>query len=318
MQQGIYGTVQVIVSLDAESHVVNARIQSSPNATLNQAALAATRASIYQTEIRDCTPRAGDFIASFDFGLSDHLTVTAQGTPVAEVGGEASIAKTPDLGYLYVTFIATGTTQEALDESGASILSALHRKLGSLGVPSEAISVFQRPGLINAAAGVRNAPGLLKITIDRLAGVPAIAAAIAATPSTQVQRLSVTVHDRDGAHRDALQAALSNAQARAMTLASRSGKHLGDFIHADLQNDALGLQDVPLTMLPHFDPAAMSIPFVAAIAVSVALTSSDASVAATHHETPTVTVHTWSWSTRPADVVLLYAAVDGGLDGLVK
>src|ERR1700736_595983 len=42
-QQGILGTVHVVVSLDADSRVVGTRIQSSPSAVLNAAALAAAR-----------------------------------------------------------------------------------------------------------------------------------------------------------------------------------------------------------------------------------------------------------------------------------
>ena len=66
-RQGIQGTVQVIVALNAQSEVVGTRIQTSPSAVLNDAALAAARASTFQTEIRDCKPIAAEFIFSVDF-----------------------------------------------------------------------------------------------------------------------------------------------------------------------------------------------------------------------------------------------------------
>jgi TonB family protein len=66
-QQNISGTVQVIVSLDANSNVTGTRIQSSPSAILNNAALSAARQSKFQTEIRDCKPIAADYIFSVDF-----------------------------------------------------------------------------------------------------------------------------------------------------------------------------------------------------------------------------------------------------------
>jgi TonB family protein len=66
-QQGIQGTVQVIVSLNADSRVVGTRIQTSPSAILNSAALSAARQSTFQTEIRDCKPIAADYIFSVDF-----------------------------------------------------------------------------------------------------------------------------------------------------------------------------------------------------------------------------------------------------------
>ena len=66
-QQGISGTVQVVVSLNADSKVTGTRVQSSPSAVLNSAALSAARNSTFQTEIRDCKPIAADYIFSVDF-----------------------------------------------------------------------------------------------------------------------------------------------------------------------------------------------------------------------------------------------------------
>ena len=66
-QQGVSGVVQVVVSLDAQSRVVGTRIQSSPSAVLNQAALAAARGSQFRTEVKNCEPVAADYIFSVDF-----------------------------------------------------------------------------------------------------------------------------------------------------------------------------------------------------------------------------------------------------------
>ncbi|HEY0394321.1 MAG TPA: energy transducer TonB [Candidatus Elarobacter sp.] len=66
-QQGITGTVQVIVSLDVDSHVVATRIRSSPSAILNSAALGAARQSTYQTLIMSCKPVASDLIFTANF-----------------------------------------------------------------------------------------------------------------------------------------------------------------------------------------------------------------------------------------------------------
>lgn len=66
-QAGISGTVQVLVSLDENSHITSTRIQSSPSAILNNAALAAAQQSTFRTEIRDCKPIAAVFVFSVDF-----------------------------------------------------------------------------------------------------------------------------------------------------------------------------------------------------------------------------------------------------------
>lgn len=66
-QQGISGTVQVVVSLDATSHVTSTKVQSSPSAILNNAALSAARQSTFQTQIVNCKPIAADYIFSVEF-----------------------------------------------------------------------------------------------------------------------------------------------------------------------------------------------------------------------------------------------------------
>ena len=66
-QQGITGAVQVVVSLDAASHITGVKIQSSPSVVLNQAALSAARQSVFQTEIKDCKPQAADYLFTVDF-----------------------------------------------------------------------------------------------------------------------------------------------------------------------------------------------------------------------------------------------------------
>ena len=66
-QQGISGTVEVVVSLDAQSRIVATRIQHSPSAVLNAAALAAARGSQFRTEIQNCEPIAADYLFSVDF-----------------------------------------------------------------------------------------------------------------------------------------------------------------------------------------------------------------------------------------------------------
>ena len=54
VQQGITGTVNVVVWLDAQSAVLRAAVQSSPSALLNASALRAARESIYRTAIAGC------------------------------------------------------------------------------------------------------------------------------------------------------------------------------------------------------------------------------------------------------------------------
>ncbi|SRR5665213_51202 len=67
LQQGIYGLVEVAVSLDEQGHLVGAAIQTSPSALLNSAALAAARRSRFRAEVRDCRPVATRYVYAIRF-----------------------------------------------------------------------------------------------------------------------------------------------------------------------------------------------------------------------------------------------------------
>jgi outer membrane biosynthesis protein TonB len=67
LQQGVSGTVNVVVSLDAQSRIVATRVASSPSALLNGAALATARGSQFRTGIHNCEPVAADYIFSVEF-----------------------------------------------------------------------------------------------------------------------------------------------------------------------------------------------------------------------------------------------------------
>ena len=58
VQQGIRGTVNVVVWLDSRSAVVRAAVQSSPSSLLNASALHAAQNSIYRTAVANCVPVA--------------------------------------------------------------------------------------------------------------------------------------------------------------------------------------------------------------------------------------------------------------------
>lgn len=65
--RGLSGRVLLIVSIDEASQVQSVKVQSSPSAMLNEAAIASARASTYQTTIRNCRSFPGDFVFSVDF-----------------------------------------------------------------------------------------------------------------------------------------------------------------------------------------------------------------------------------------------------------
>jgi TonB family protein len=66
-QQGVSGTVDVVVTLDASSRIVSARIAHSPSVLLDAAALAAARGSVFRTETRGCVPIPAEYLFRVDF-----------------------------------------------------------------------------------------------------------------------------------------------------------------------------------------------------------------------------------------------------------
>jgi TonB family protein len=60
-QQGISGEVWVDVALDENNKIVSTKIEKSPSALLNNAALQATRQSTFRTKVINCKPVADTY-----------------------------------------------------------------------------------------------------------------------------------------------------------------------------------------------------------------------------------------------------------------
>jgi len=67
-QQGITGVVNVLINLDANSHIIGTpTVQSSPSQLLNSAAIKAAQESTFRTEIKNCEPVAATYIFAVEF-----------------------------------------------------------------------------------------------------------------------------------------------------------------------------------------------------------------------------------------------------------
>lgn len=66
-QQGISGTVKLIVSLDVDGTPVTIKVRESPSAILNSSAILAARRSAYQPALRDCVPVPSDYLFTVSF-----------------------------------------------------------------------------------------------------------------------------------------------------------------------------------------------------------------------------------------------------------
>jgi uncharacterized protein YggE len=213
-QQGIQGTVQVVISLDEYSRVVGARIQTSPSAILNPAALAAARASTFQTEIRDCRPLAGDYIYSVEFENKATFSTTASGERTVSVVGEGTVGHAADLAYVQATITTRGEVDAATAAAkNDAAFAALNAKLAALGIaapsPRDAVP-------IRAADGY-GALRYVEIAVDKIANVERTVAAASSVPPVVVTAIRFALRDSERAQREALNLALKDAETSART-----------------------------------------------------------------------------------------------------
>jgi TonB-like protein len=137
---GIDGLVNVIVTLDRDSRVVNARILSASNPIFVETALEAARRSTFRTTIRDCQPLAADFVFTVHFDAG-HPRVTLFANPMQFFPGTWSCRDTVAGGNRSMRFSqARGGGLEiddagflrtiALDQYGVWIVREGSRRLG--------------------------------------------------------------------------------------------------------------------------------------------------------------------------------------------
>ncbi len=114
---GIDGLVNVIVSLDRDSRVVNARILGASNPIFEEPALEAARRSTFRTTIRNCQPLAADFVFTVHFDAV-HPRVTLFANPMQFFPGTWNCRDTTSGGNRSVRFSQAGGGGLEVDDAG--------------------------------------------------------------------------------------------------------------------------------------------------------------------------------------------------------
>ena len=213
-QQGIQGSVQVVISLDENSRVVGARIRSSPSAVLNPAALAAARASTFRTEIRDCRPLAADYIYTVEFESKVAFSTTESGERVVSVAGEGKVAHAADIAYVRANIMTLGAADAAAATAkNDAVFAALNAKLAALGTVARSMDfrVSVRPE--GGYASLRD----VEIAVDNVANIDGTVAAASSVTPVEVAAIRFALHDSAPAQREALNLALEDAEKGAQT-----------------------------------------------------------------------------------------------------
>ena len=247
-QQGIGGNVQVVVSLDANNRVTAARIQSSPSAILNAAALRAARESTFQTEFRNCAPIAADYVFNVVFPVDPQIG-TSSGGPIVVITGQGVASRPPDVATLSAGIVTNDDDSAAAAAKNAAIYDALKTRLRALGVDeknltstSYTVTFFPRPGATPdprpptptpfAAYQVPQlrfgyvASRTLQISVTNVANAGAAVDAALAAGATSVSGVQFSLLDRRAAYAEALAAAIKDAANQAEVVAAASRLHV--------------------------------------------------------------------------------------------
>ena len=230
-QQGIHGTVQVVVSLDADSRVVSAAIQTSPSTELNRAAIAAARQSTYQTEIRGCRPIAASYIVPFEFVNKVTFATSASGERTVSVIGEGVVTRPADSAVVRTTIVTRDTDAARATAKNDALFDALKAKLAPFGIGERAIgwtrSLWAPPSATPAPSSEYSVTRAIEITVDNVANAGHVAAVAASLSTNQTVAIRYELKDHVAADREALAMALKDAESAAQRAAAGQQWHLG-------------------------------------------------------------------------------------------
>jgi uncharacterized protein YggE len=230
-QQGIHGIVQVVVSLDADSRIVGARIQSSPSAELNQGAIAAARQSTYQTEIRGCRPIAASYIVPFEFVNKVTFATSASGEHLLSVIGEGVVRRPADSAVVRTTIVTRDPDAARATAKNDALFDTLKAKLAAFGIGERTIdwtrSVWAPASATPAPSSEYSVTRAVEIPVDNVANAGHVAAAVASLSTNQTVTIRYELKDRVGADREALAIALKDAESAAQRAAAGQQWHLG-------------------------------------------------------------------------------------------
>ena len=251
-QQGLYGRVDVVVSLDAASRIVGTRVLRSPAGILNQAAITAAQASSFQTEIRDCRPIASDLIYSVDFPEKITYATAATGARIISVLADATVTRPADVAHVEAR-IATidGSAARALAQNDA-IFEALKAKLRTLGIFERAIRATRsvhgipspvpfetpppRPGEGYGFEAIRE----IDITIDTATRAGDAAVAASSVSFVDVHGIRYALTDYASAYQEAREIALKDAELSAQRNLTPQMLQLGALLRVDTPRNDRG------------------------------------------------------------------------------
>jgi uncharacterized protein len=252
-QQGIEGTVAVIVSLDEQSHLVGAKIQSSPSIVFNQPALSVVRHTAFRTETRGCNGVARDFMFTVDF---EHLDEPFPGrfegppnTPVAVVSGQGETTVAPDVAFVHAVFVTHDADRQRAVTANDAAFAAFRAGVSAHGIPPASVETgyynlgaqIDPAGAGRVTNAVASREALVTVTdFGRIRDVLAAAATAGATEAS----VAYSATTSGAAYQSAKVSALRNAAAEAQRVAAAHRLRGGEPVRTHVTNSSTESNDV--------------------------------------------------------------------------
>jgi TonB family protein len=246
-QAGIEGIVAVIVSLDEQSHLVEAKIQSSPGAVLNQPALSVVRHSAFRTETRSCRGIARDFVFTVEFEVSDRPGQSTFGgsaiAPLATVTGQGETTVAPDIALVHAVFLTHDAGRQSAVSANDAAFDAFRSKATAVGIASASIETgYYNVFAETVTAGAQPVPGYVAsheaiVTVGDFARIRDVLAAAAAAGASGAS-VAYSVKTSGAAYQSAKDTALRNAAAEAQRVATAHRLRAGDAVRTHVTNSS--------------------------------------------------------------------------------
>jgi len=130
-------TVRVYVELDDASHLTNAAVASSPDASLTTLALRAARRSAFRTATRNCHPVASRYVMTFSF--PGRAAPVSSDAPVVTVDADGTASAPPDVAVAHVEFATHAATPAAAIAQNDALATRYVTALRALDIGSDSI-----------------------------------------------------------------------------------------------------------------------------------------------------------------------------------
>jgi uncharacterized protein len=162
--------------------------------------------------------------------LAAQPTQTATPVPSIVMGGDATIARAPDVAFLTVAVETRARTPNDAQRQNADAMAGVERQIAAAGIRKDALRTIglwleQEFDMQNGRRVPRGyvARNSVEIRIDEVARAGEIADQVVQGGATSISQLRFDLRDRAGAEREALQMAVVDARRRADAAAAAAG-----------------------------------------------------------------------------------------------